>query len=92
MIVCLRAAFGRAVSGLAIAGTECVRPGQETVPILIDAGGEFAAAYGARPGMVWLVRPDGHIGFTARKIAGALKGGGRGAKVVTLRGRQRGGS
>jgi len=29
---------------------------------------------------------------TARKIAGALKGGGRGAKVVTLRGRQRGGS
>ncbi|GGJ79243.1 hypothetical protein GCM10010123_06470 [Pilimelia anulata] len=28
----------------------------------IDPGGDVAAALGARPGEVWLIRPDGHLG------------------------------
>jgi len=36
---------------------------RDELPMVIDAAGAFAAAYDARPGMAWLVRPDGHIGW-----------------------------
>ncbi|WP_406194373.1 FAD-dependent monooxygenase [Kitasatospora sp. NBC_01560] len=34
---------------------------QWRMPIVRDGAGEFAAAYGARPGEAFLVRPDGHL-------------------------------
>ncbi len=58
-------------------------PESERIAVLTDAGGEFAAAYGARPGMAWVVRPDRHLGWCSatpsvsalaeylRRIAGA---------------------
>jgi hypothetical protein len=36
---------------------------REDIPVLRDAGGEFATAYGAAPGTTLLIRPDGHIGW-----------------------------
>ncbi|WP_433554974.1 FAD-dependent monooxygenase [Pseudonocardia xinjiangensis] len=38
------------------------------VPVLRDAGGEFATTYGAAGGCCYLVRPDGHIGFRAGRV------------------------
>ncbi len=35
----------------------------EELPMLVDAAGEFAAAYDACPGMTRLIRPDGYIGW-----------------------------
>ncbi|WP_277185182.1 FAD-dependent monooxygenase, partial [Caballeronia sp. BR00000012568055] len=35
----------------------------EAYRTLRDASGAFAQAFGARDGMVWIVRPDGHIGY-----------------------------
>jgi hypothetical protein len=31
--------------------------------MVVDGGGEFAAASSAELGMAWLVRPDGYIGW-----------------------------
>ena len=36
---------------------------REDLPVLTDAEGEFAAAFAAKPGTAWLVRPDGYIGW-----------------------------
>ena len=49
---------------------------RESLPILCDAEGEFAANYSAAPGMCWLVRPDGYLGWvsaspTVNKLAAA---------------------
>jgi 2-polyprenyl-6-methoxyphenol hydroxylase-like FAD-dependent oxidoreductase len=38
-------------------------PAPEAYRSLIDQAGQFAAAFGAKNGMTWVVRPDGHIGF-----------------------------
>jgi 2-polyprenyl-6-methoxyphenol hydroxylase-like FAD-dependent oxidoreductase len=62
----LKAALGDAASAVLIVAerTEGVllQPG-EMHRTLRDAAGEFAKAFGARNGMLWVVRPDGHIGF-----------------------------
>ena len=50
-------------SGFAIVAPDTYLVDQERIPLLTDAGGDFVRAYGARGGMVWLVRPDGHIGW-----------------------------
>jgi hypothetical protein len=36
---------------------------REDLPMVVDGGGEFAAASSAELGMAWLVRPDGYIGW-----------------------------
>ncbi|WP_250466961.1 FAD-dependent monooxygenase [Caballeronia sp. GAFFF2] len=58
---------GNAVLITAGKSPEC----SETYAVLADAAGEFAAFFGARSGMIWALRPDGHIGF-------------RGASATTL--------
>jgi hypothetical protein len=35
----------------------------EQVSIFSDSEGAFRRAYGAQPGMVWLIRPDGHLAW-----------------------------
>ncbi|HEX6677789.1 MAG TPA: FAD-dependent monooxygenase [Actinomycetes bacterium] len=37
--------------------------------VLVDAEGALAAAYGGRPGALWLIRPDGHLAATAPEVA-----------------------
>lgn len=61
----LRAVFGQAVSGVAIVPAEADALAIEGVTVLNDTSGAFAREYGARDGMVWLVRPDGFIGWRA---------------------------
>ncbi|MEZ2352457.1 FAD-dependent monooxygenase [Caballeronia sp. RCC_10] len=58
-----RGALGAASNAVLIAapGTAC--GASEAYRVLTDSAGEFAGAFGARSGMMWAVRPDGHIGF-----------------------------
>src|SRR5262249_48065885 len=37
-------------------------------PVVLDAEGEFRAAYGVTGTALYLVRPDGHVGFRSRPI------------------------
>jgi 2-polyprenyl-6-methoxyphenol hydroxylase-like FAD-dependent oxidoreductase len=59
----LKAATGNSARGFAITAPDQMLPVQERVPVLTDAGAHFRSSYGAAPGMVWLIRPDGHIGW-----------------------------
>ncbi|SAL47390.1 FAD-dependent monooxygenase [Caballeronia humi] len=59
----LRAAFDTAAGAALIAGVTKSFGDNEDFPILTDSAGEFATAFGARNGMIWVVRPDGHIGY-----------------------------
>lgn len=69
----LSAALGDAAAGCAVAAPGETLPEDDRMPVLVDAEGAFAAAYGAKPGMVWLVRPDRHIGWhTAAPSVAAL--------------------
>jgi 2-polyprenyl-6-methoxyphenol hydroxylase-like FAD-dependent oxidoreductase len=63
MLGLLRSVFGSTASGYAITSTNRVLAEREDLPILNDAGDEFVTAFAARPGMIWLVRPDGYIGW-----------------------------
>lgn len=40
------------------------------LPLISDAGGEFARAYVAKDVSVYVVRPDGYLGLAARAVAG----------------------
>ncbi|MEU2611042.1 FAD-dependent oxidoreductase [Micromonospora sp. NPDC007271] len=43
-------------------------------PVVRDTGGEFRTAYGVRGAALYLVRPDGHVGFRSQPIdADALR-------------------
>jgi len=44
--------------------------GDELMTVLTDSGNEFADTFGAPGGMVWIVRPDGHIGWRSRDCSG----------------------
>jgi hypothetical protein len=62
----LKAATGNDVAGFAITASGQTLPVQERISVLTDAGGQFLSSYGAKPGMVWLIRPDGHIGWCSQ--------------------------
>ncbi|VXB32275.1 Pentachlorophenol monooxygenase [Burkholderia sp. 8Y] len=69
-----RVALGPAANAVLIAAPDADAPAlarSETHRTLTDAAGAFASAFGARDGMIWAVRPDGHIGF--RSSAGAVQ-------------------
>ncbi|WP_244817232.1 FAD-dependent monooxygenase [Caballeronia sp. Lep1P3] len=52
-----------AVAIMARGAADASRDSNESWHALTDAAGEFAAAFGARGGMAWAIRPDGHIGY-----------------------------
>ncbi|KAK47848.1 pentachlorophenol monooxygenase [Caballeronia jiangsuensis] len=63
-----RTALGAAANAVLIvspkvANAASFEPAREAYRTLCDNAGEFADAFGAKHGMVWAVRPDGHIGF-----------------------------
>jgi 2-polyprenyl-6-methoxyphenol hydroxylase-like FAD-dependent oxidoreductase len=70
----LKAATGNQAAGFAITAPGQTLPVQERVPVLTDAGGQFRSTYGATPGMVWLIRPDGHIGWCSQSPATSVFG------------------
>jgi hypothetical protein len=63
MLKLLRATLGAGASGCATVAQGQIPMQREDLPILLDAAGEFATAFDARTGSVWLVRPDGYIGW-----------------------------
>jgi 2-polyprenyl-6-methoxyphenol hydroxylase-like FAD-dependent oxidoreductase len=72
MLSLLHSAVGDAASSFVIAPQGARLTHREDMPVLNDAGGEFAAALGAAPGMTWLARPDGYFGWISESpsIAG----------------------
>ncbi|MFM0324447.1 FAD-dependent monooxygenase [Caballeronia glebae] len=63
-----RVALGTAASAVLIvsprfASAPSFVPACEAYRTLSDNAGEFADVFGAKNGMTWVVRPDGHIGF-----------------------------
>jgi FAD binding domain len=69
-----RAALGTAASCFAIVPGDSTLGDREDIPVLRDAHGEFATAYGAAPGTTLLIRPDGHVGwFSSTPAAAGLK-------------------
>jgi 2-polyprenyl-6-methoxyphenol hydroxylase-like FAD-dependent oxidoreductase len=70
MLHVLRAALGRHAEGLAIVPSGAGLPPPDSVHALTDASGQFAETFGALRGMVWLLRPDGHLGWRGHLDAG----------------------
>ncbi|MDR5739515.1 MULTISPECIES: FAD-dependent monooxygenase [unclassified Caballeronia] len=66
-----RAALGDAANAVRIAAPGATSRAGATYRALTDSAGEFAAAFGARSGMIWAVRPDGHIGFRSSECSAA---------------------
>ncbi|SAK58482.1 monooxygenase FAD-binding protein [Caballeronia fortuita] len=69
-----RDALGTAASAVLIvsahyASAASFEAAPEAYRCLSDEAGAFASAYGARNGMAWAVRPDGHIGFRSAACA-----------------------
>ena len=60
-----RTAFGDRASSFAIIPHDSLLGDREALPVLRDTDGEFAANYSAVPGMCWLVRPDGYLGWVS---------------------------
>ncbi|MFE7872781.1 FAD-dependent oxidoreductase [Micromonospora humida] len=49
-------------------------PGLPAPPVVVDAGGEFRTGYGVTGTALYLIRPDGHVGFRSQPIdADALR-------------------
>lgn len=68
-------ALGDSSRTLAITAPGASLPVQEAIPVCADAAREFETAYGAAPGGAWLIRPDGHVGWSSPSpTVDALKG------------------
>ncbi|OLL27506.1 monooxygenase [Burkholderia sp. SRS-W-2-2016] len=76
----LSMALPDAVAHVLVTAPGCDVRGYEAMTTVMDAAGEFAAAYRARGGAVWVVRPDGYIGWRC----GDCSGGGIGSWVEGL--------
>ena len=55
--------LGGLAAGLAVVASSTSFVEGERIPLLCDHENAFQRTYGARPGMVWLVRPDGHLAW-----------------------------
>jgi 2-polyprenyl-6-methoxyphenol hydroxylase-like FAD-dependent oxidoreductase len=55
--------LGGLAAGLLIVAAGADFVSSELIPVLSDQEESFKQGYGARPGMAWLIRPDGHIGW-----------------------------
>ena len=51
-----------------IAAATSTRLDGSSVPLIVDAAGEFQSVYGATGGTGYLVRPDGYVGFRAAPL------------------------
>ncbi|BBU31733.1 3-(3-hydroxyphenyl)propionate hydroxylase [Burkholderia sp. THE68] len=69
-----RGALGTAASAVLIVSPKLAHaasfePAREAYRTLSDDAGAFVDAFGAKNGMAWAVRPDGHIGFRSARCA-----------------------
>ncbi|CAN7674596.1 FAD-dependent monooxygenase [Caballeronia sp. dw_19] len=65
----LHAVLGSAAAGILILAPGSAVPSDESITVLNDTAGEFAAAFHAPGGTVWMVRPDGHIGWRSSECS-----------------------
>jgi 2-polyprenyl-6-methoxyphenol hydroxylase-like FAD-dependent oxidoreductase len=80
---CWRAFAARtpdASAAVLVTAPGCVVPHDEQITTVEDTHGEFAATFRAPGGAVWIVRPDGHIGWRSR--AGSAEALDRWARVL----------
>jgi 2-polyprenyl-6-methoxyphenol hydroxylase-like FAD-dependent oxidoreductase len=66
----LSTALPDAVSTVLVTAPGCEVPDYEFTTTLADASGEFASTYHASGGAVWIVRPDGYIGWRSSDCSG----------------------
>jgi 2-polyprenyl-6-methoxyphenol hydroxylase-like FAD-dependent oxidoreductase len=59
----IRRRLDRAATGIGILDPNADFADGELIPVILDSDGSFRQVYHARSGMVWLVRPDGHIAW-----------------------------
>ena len=59
----LAARFGDEVRPIAVRVSDDWRPGDVAVPLVHDGGGNMHRAYSAQAASVYLIRPDGYLGF-----------------------------
>ncbi|MFM0393329.1 FAD-dependent monooxygenase [Paraburkholderia phytofirmans] len=67
----LAASLPGAASAVLVTHPDCEVPVSELMTIVTDAEGDFAATFRAKGGDVWIVRPDGHIGWRSSECSGA---------------------
>jgi len=67
----LAALLPGAASAVLVAAPGCEVQGDELMTVLMDSANEFADTFRAPGGMVWIVRPDGHIGWRSRDGSGS---------------------
>jgi 2-polyprenyl-6-methoxyphenol hydroxylase-like FAD-dependent oxidoreductase len=59
----IRRGLDRSAAGMAILDPKSHFVDGELIPAILDCDGSFHQIYLARSGMVWLIRPDGHIAW-----------------------------
>jgi 2-polyprenyl-6-methoxyphenol hydroxylase-like FAD-dependent oxidoreductase len=59
----IRRRLDRSATGLAILESKAGLVDRELIPVISDNAGSFEKVYYACSGMVWLIRPDGHIAW-----------------------------
>jgi hypothetical protein len=59
----IRRRLDRASTGMGILDPNADFVDGELIPVILDCDGSFQQVYHARSGMVWLIRPDGHIAW-----------------------------
>ncbi|ASW52948.1 FAD-dependent monooxygenase [Plantactinospora sp. KBS50] len=65
---------GGEVDGYLLLGPDAPVPASPAPPVVHDADGEFRRAYGVAGAALYLIRPDGHVGFRSQPIdADALR-------------------
>jgi 2-polyprenyl-6-methoxyphenol hydroxylase-like FAD-dependent oxidoreductase len=67
----LSTALPNAVSAVLVTAPDCEVSDSELMTTVTDASGEFAATYHANGGAIWIVRPDGYIGWRSSGCSGA---------------------
>ncbi|MFY9988501.1 MAG: hypothetical protein WAM44_12840 [Chthoniobacterales bacterium] len=56
------------VSGIVILDPNAHFIDCELIPVIFDNDSSFKRVYHARSGMVWLIRPDGHIAWRCERV------------------------
>ncbi|CAD6526069.1 3-(3-hydroxy-phenyl)propionate/3-hydroxycinnamic acid hydroxylase [Paraburkholderia hiiakae] len=59
-----------ATTAVLITASACEVPASDFLTVLTDASGEFAGTFRADGGSLWIVRPDGHIGWRSSGLSG----------------------
>jgi 2-polyprenyl-6-methoxyphenol hydroxylase-like FAD-dependent oxidoreductase len=63
----IRGHLDRLTTGMAILDPKARCVDCELIPLLVDYNGSFRQTYLAHSGMVWLIRPDGHIAWRSER-------------------------